>query len=141
MAPDEPDPAWRDLADNGQPNGDLTPLQEGVALALAAGNTLEQTAQTTGAGVRTITRWMAEIPGMARRVTELRSAMTSQALGRLSIGMSKAADTLTGLLDEEIPPTVRLAAARTILETALKIRESTELSDRISALEEGRHKP
>jgi hypothetical protein len=39
------------------------------------------------------------------------------------------------LLKESTPPAVRLGAARAVLEQSLKMREMTELTDRVAALE------
>jgi hypothetical protein len=81
-------------AANGRGKRALTPKQEAAALALAAGDTEDVAARESGAGARTIRTWLREQPAFARRIQELRSEMTSQALGRLVESMRSAADTL-----------------------------------------------
>jgi hypothetical protein len=126
---DRPEPAA-----NGRESDPLTPRQEAAALALAAGLTIDQAAKKSGAGGRTIRTWLHDQPAFPRRVTELRAEMTSLALGRLVDGMGLAADTLRALLKAK-SETVKLGAARAMLELGVKLRESVELVQRIADLE------
>ena len=124
---------------NGLQNGIfLSPKQEAAALALAAGSTLDEAAQKSGAGVTTIKRWLHEQPNLRRRVNELRSELTSRALGRLVDGMVSAADTLGFLCRKGKSEMVRLSAARAIIELGSRLRENVELEERIAVLEQGR---
>jgi hypothetical protein len=50
--------------------------------------------------------------------------------------MTEAIKTLLMLLATSIPHAVRLGAARSILEIAVKLREVTDLEERLAALEE-----
>lgn len=118
--------------------GPLTPKQEAAALALAAGRTQDEAADESGAGTRTIKTWIATQPAFVRRITDLRGDMTARALGRLVDNMTSAADTLGFLCRKGKSETVRLGAARAILELGTKLRETIELSDRIDDLEAGR---
>jgi hypothetical protein len=124
-------------ADNGRENGPLTPKQEAAALALAAGATRAEAAGAARCGERTIRTWQAERPEFARRVAELRAEMSARACGRLADGMAAAADALRALLKAR-SETVRLGAARALLELGVKLRESVELEERVRALEEER---
>jgi hypothetical protein len=49
--------------------------------------------------------------------------------------MASAADTLASLSQEAASESVRLSAARAVLELGTKLRESIELEERIAALE------
>ncbi len=118
----------------------LSPKQEAAALALAAGLPLRVAAKQSGAGERTIKTWTATTPAFNRRVAELRADMTSRALGRLADGMAGAADTLGYLSRKGKSETVRLGAARAILELGTKLREAVEMEARIAALEAGRRR-
>ena len=73
-------------------------------------------------------------PAFRRRVVELRADMVARSLGRLADGMADAADTLRALLRAE-GESVRLGAARALLELGTKLRESVELEERLAALE------
>jgi hypothetical protein len=122
---------------NGRASGELSPKQEAAALALAAGLTIEAAAKAAKAGGRTVRTWLATVPAFPRRVAELRAEMTQRALGRLIEGMTSAADTLGYLARKAKAETVRLGAARAVLELGVKLRETVELAERIAALERG----
>jgi len=124
-------------APDGPGFGELTPKQEAAALALAAGHPLRVAAKQSGAGERTIKTWSATVPAFGRRIAELRAEMTGRALGRLADGMAGAADTLGFLSRKGKSETVRLGAARAVLELGNKLREAVELEARIAALEAG----
>jgi DNA-binding NarL/FixJ family response regulator len=55
------------MARNGTENGTLTAKQEAVAVALATGRTIKETAVNCNAGERTIKRWLAEQPNCVPR--------------------------------------------------------------------------
>jgi hypothetical protein len=118
------------MAEIGRRKGDAALL-----LALAAGQTVRDAARSAGIGERTATRRVADLD-FRRRVAELRAEMVSRALGKLADGMADAADTLRQLLRGR--DSVRLSAARALLELGNKLRESVELEQRIKALEEAR---
>jgi hypothetical protein len=117
----------------GLPNGALSPKQESIALILAGGTALRVACRKDGVGETTVKRWLKD-PVFVHRVTELRSEMTNRALGRLCDGMALAADALRKLLSAE-SESVRLGAARAVLELGTKLRESVELEQRVTALE------
>ena len=122
-------------ARNGPRNRALSPKQEAAALALAAGRTQNEAARKCGAGERTIKTWVATQPAFTRRIRELRAEMTARALGRLVDNMVSAADTLGYLSRKGKSESVRLAAARAVLELGSRLRETVELEERIAALE------
>jgi hypothetical protein len=122
------------LALNGTENPTLTPKQEAAALSIASGQTILEASRHSGAGERTIKTWSATDARFSERVSELRARMTEQALGRLTEGMTKAAITLQRLLDAK-GENIRLGAARTILELALRLQENSDFQRRIAALE------
>jgi hypothetical protein len=116
------------MAEIGRRKGDAALL-----LALAAGQTIRDAARSSGLGERTATRRVADA-SFRRRVTELRAEMIGQALGKMADGMTEAADTLRRLLSAEAE-SVRLGAARSLLELTVKLRESVELEQRLAVLE------
>lgn len=118
------------MADNGhRKKGDAALL-----LALASGQTVRDAAQAAGIGERTATRRVAD-PFFRRRVAELRAEMIGRALGQLADGMTEAAGTLRKLLAAD-GESVRLGAARSILELGNKLREAVELEERLATLEQ-----
>jgi hypothetical protein len=116
------------VAHRGRRNAD-----EALALAVASGQTLRDAAAATGIGERTATRRCAD-PAFRRRVAELRGSMVQLALGRMADGMAEAADKPRQLLAAD-SESVRLGAARALLELGVKLRESVELAERLDALE------
>jgi hypothetical protein len=116
------------VAGSGRKNAD-----EALALALATGQTLRAGAEAAGVAERTAARRWAD-PAFRRRVAELRGDLVGLALGKLADGMGDAAAKLRGLLDAE-SESVRLGAARALLELGVKLRQSVELEQRLQALE------
>jgi hypothetical protein len=116
------------VAHRGRRNAD-----EALALAVATGQTLRDAADAVGIGERTASRRWADA-GFRRRVAHLRAEMVQRAMGKMADGMAEAADTLRQLLKAEAE-SVRLGAARSILELGNKLRETVELADRIGELE------
>jgi hypothetical protein len=117
------------MAENGRRKGDAA-----LVLALAGGQTVRDAARTAGVGERTATRRWAD-PEFRQRVTCLRAEMVAQAAGQLADGMAEAATTLRRLLTAEAE-SVRLSAARSILEIGTRLRETVELEARLQAIEE-----
>ena len=128
--------ADNEMIPNDTKNRALSPAQEAVALGVASGLSLAASARKAKVGVPTAKTWSSTLPAFRRRVRELRAEMTSQALGRLVDGMSSAADTLGYLSRKGKSETVRLSAARAVLELANKTRENVELEERLQALEQ-----
>jgi hypothetical protein len=116
------------VAGSGRRNAD-----EALALALASGQTLRAGAAAAGVAERTATRRWAD-PAFRRRVGELRGELVGRALGRMADGMADAADVLRQLLAAQ-SESVRLGAARALLELGVRLRESVELESRLVELE------
>jgi len=104
-----------------------------IAVLLASGQSVTAVAEQSGVSRRTIYRRL-EQPEFRTRVRELRSEMVDQAAGYLSRTAVKAVRTMESLLDSD-SDTVRLGAARSILETGMKLRESAEFAERLAEVE------
>jgi len=109
-----------------------------LALQLAAGRTVVEAALSAGISERTAYRRL-EDSIFRRRVSTLRGEMVGRATGRLADESSKAVATLAALLSAE-SESVRLGAARSILELGTKLREATEIEQRLTALEDNSDK-
>ena len=105
-----------------------------LALALSAGATTATAAEEAGVSQRTAQRKLAD-PEFRRQVAQLRAELMSRALDHMTKNMTRAADVLAGLLDEQ-NPAMRLRAARSLLTLGLRLRDSIDLNDRIRDLEE-----
>jgi hypothetical protein len=107
-----------------------------LALAFAAGKTLAEAAQAAGVSERTASRRRTD-PAFADFVGELRREMARRAVGKLADSMAEAAEVLRRLLAAR-SETVRLGAARSILELGSHLRQIEETDDldaRLRALE------
>ena len=102
---------------------------------LAAGNSHEKTAAAVGCCTQTITRRLRD-PKFRAALDDARRQLFDNAFGRVTAASQVAASTLISLLGRETPPAVRLGAARTLLESTCRFRETHELEERLRALEE-----
>src|SRR5687767_9697215 len=93
----------------------------GLVVALACGATVEAAAKAAGVSESTVHRRLRE-PTFRQRVVEARDEMVSRSVARLSATSTLAADTLRGLLAAR-SETVRLGAARAVLELGSRLRE------------------
>jgi hypothetical protein len=104
-----------------------------LIIAIAEGNNLSDSARLAGVSLRTATRRVAD-PEFCKRVAAARDQIFREVVGKLVSAATKAVDTLEDLLASG-SPTVKLGAARAILELGPRIREQTEMEARIAALE------
>jgi hypothetical protein len=117
------------MAGNGRRKGD-----DALVLALASGQTVRDAACAAGVGERTATRRWAD-PDFRRRVARRRAELAARAAGQLADGMAEAALTLRRLLAADAE-SVRLAAARSILEVGHRLRDAVEVEERLREVEE-----
>jgi hypothetical protein len=103
-----------------------------LALALASGTSVPDTAKQFGVSRRTVERCLAD-PAFRRLVAGYRDELIAAALGRMAEKMTRAADTVAGLLDEK-DPAIRLRAARALLSLGTRLRASVDLADQIHEL-------
>jgi transposase-like protein len=108
--------------------------REAAALALAIGKNVKAAARASHVGERTLHRWLGD-EDFQRRVTQVRAELFGCAVGKLARLAGKAADALAKLLRSE-SDSVRLQAARTILESGNRLREAVEVEQRLAAVEE-----
>jgi hypothetical protein len=114
----------------------LRAKQELAAVALARGATAEEAAQQAGCSLRSVRRWNAEDGAFRRRVAAMRREVTERALGLLCEGMTASAAVLRSLALNARSESVKLGAARAVVELGVKLRESDELAERVALLEE-----
>jgi hypothetical protein len=105
-----------------------------LILALACGATPENAAQRAGFGLRTVYRRLAE-PAFRAQVNQLRAEMARRLAGMLTAAGMGAIKTFTTLQESAVSESVRLGAARAIMEWGCKMRESVELMERMAAVE------
>lgn len=114
----------------------LRPRDEALALALARGFSVAQAAALSGVSVRTAYRRL-EDQAFSDRVDGLRSEIVARTCHRLSDASLESVRVLRRLLRQDSGATdaVRLAAAKVLLELALKYRSTADLEGRLDNLE------
>jgi transposase len=124
----ENDAGRQEVAGNDSRKGDLV-----LMTALASGASIKDAAKMAGIGERTAHRRLSE-PEFQQRIAELRMQLLSEAVGRLTDATTEAAETMRSLLQSK-SGSVRLSAARAIMEYAPKLREAVELERRMAQIE------
>jgi hypothetical protein len=110
-------------------------VDEALLLALACGASAEAAAQKAGVGVCTVYRRLKE-PGFKQRLGALRTEMVQRSAAMLTAAALEAIKTLLVLQQPSIPASVRLGAARSVIEMGMKLRESADIEERVAALEQ-----
>ena len=108
-----------------------------LAVLVGSGRSVKTAADTLGIAERTAYRY-AESNEFRARVSSLRSAIASEAVGRLTSAASTAVDTLLELTAREHEPKTRLDACKLILVNLLPLSEHCELRQRLDSLEQTR---
>jgi hypothetical protein len=103
--------------------------------AIARGETLKRACVAVGVSERTGGRRWADA-SFRKRIEERRSQLLQAAGGRLVSCLNDAIDHLHGVVMEGDDPRLRLAAAKAVVELALKHRTVVEIESRLDALEQ-----
>ena len=114
-------------------NGKMSAKQESAAALLALGRSVRHAAQEVGIAERTLSGWKHQETFKAR-VQDLRQELFSRTVGMLA-GISVQAARTLGRLLRGADAKVQLGAARIVLEAGPRLRELTEIIDRLEALE------
>ncbi|MCY2991310.1 MAG: IS630 transposase-related protein [Planctomycetota bacterium] len=113
--------------------GSRKKAESAFVAAIVTGGTVADAAKTARIGERTAYAWLKR-GDVRSEITEARGRMVSQACGRLSDACTAAADTLRALLLAE-SETVRLGAARSLLEMTVSLRREVDFAERVAAIE------
>jgi hypothetical protein len=108
---------------------------QAVLTALACGATVEAAARQAGVSAATIHRRLKD-SAFTRRLQRLRFDMVQRTAGALTAAATEAVRTLLELMKASSPHASRLGASKAVLEIGMKVRETAELEERLSALEE-----
>ncbi|MFL5330040.1 MAG: hypothetical protein ACJ8C4_14135 [Gemmataceae bacterium] len=106
-----------------------------LLLAMACGATVEQAARQAGLSDRTIYRRLKD-PEFRKELQAVRDDMVRRSAGMLTAAAGEAVKTLAALMSSGVPPATRLGAARAVLEIGIKVREVSELAERVANLED-----
>ena len=109
--------------------------QEAALAALLRESTVERAAGAAGVADSTLRRWLA-LPDFRRRYAEARQRIVDAAVLDLQRGCADAVRALVEIVaNSEQPPSVRVSAARAILDSSFKGAELINLAERVTALE------
>lgn len=113
---------------------ELSPKQHKAISGLLVAPTIKEAAELAGCGERTLRGWLDE-PTFQAAYQAARRQAVGQAIAQLQQMSSIAVGTLLDLM-AFASPAVRLSAARTVLELAIKSVELDDIQARLAALEE-----
>jgi len=113
--------------------GDRKTAEATLLAALAGGSTVQEAARAAGVSEATAYRRLRE-PAFCQALAAARADLIKRATGKLAAACAAAAATLARLLQAD-SESVQLGAARSIMELAVRMRETEELEARVAALE------
>jgi hypothetical protein len=117
------------MAHRGRKNAD-----EVFLATIACGATVESAASKAGISRRTAHRRLLD-PQAQKQLAELRAETVRRCCALLTAASLEAVKTLLDLQHPQTLPGVRLGAAKAIIELGTRLREQTEMAERIAALE------
>jgi|SRR6516165_3783218 hypothetical protein len=112
-----------------------SPVETTLLMALACGSSVETAAHKAGVSKRTVYRHL-EKPDFCQQLKDHRFEMLHRATSMLGAASMESVKTLLSLTERTYPPAVRLGAAKAVLDLGLKLREATDLEERMSKIEE-----
>jgi len=122
-------------------NGSLSPRQSQFVIALLTAPTIAHACKAAGVPERTAFKWLAD-PIFVDAYRGAKRDALGHATGRLAVLADAAVATLQAILvDVTAPAAVRLAAAKVVLDAALKVADLDDTQARIAALEQAAEGP
>jgi hypothetical protein len=113
---------------------------EALAVLLAGGEDVKAAAPKVGLSERQAHRYTRR-PDFRARVDAIRGELVERAMGELVASLTAATATLKKLAESAESEQVRLAASKSIIEGAARMRESVELERRVRELEAAAGRP
>ncbi len=120
---------------NSNHDDELEPKKESAALCVAMGGRLAEAAAMAGVSHQTVKVWSMGAE-FKRRVSQLRAEMTDRALGVLADNAASAALKIASIALNSTSERTQLRAAVKVLELLIRVRELTELEERVTLLEQ-----
>src|ERR1700722_5849537 len=106
-----------------------------LLLALACGATAETAARQAGVSESTVRRRLKD-KGFVQKLHKLRAEMHLRVADQLTAASTEGVRTMVQLMKETNSGTVRLGAARSVVELSTKVRETADLAVRLAELEQ-----
>ena len=113
----------------------ITQNQEKAIAALLKFPSIPEAAKSVGIADRTLFRWLKN-EDFQEDYRKAKREVIDHAISQVQTVISSAVQTLKDIMiNNEAPPSARVSAARTIIETGIKTIEIQDLDDRITKLE------
>lgn len=109
-------------------------VRERAILALRSEPTITGAARRSGVNEKTLRRWMVE-DEFKRVLAEARGAMFQTGINRVQALTTVAIDTLAELMGRQMPPNVRLGAARTVAELGIHQNDADTILRKLDEME------
>jgi hypothetical protein len=106
-----------------------------LLLALACGATAEAAARQAGVSESTVRRRLKE-PAFVAKLNKTRAEMHLRVADQLTAASTEGVRTMVQLMKETNSGSVRLGAARSVVELSTKVRETADLAIRLTELEQ-----
>ena len=111
---------------------------EPIAVLVAGGSSIKAASATAGCSLQTAYN-LSATSEFRQRVSEIRTQLTTETVGKLTSAATQAVDTLMELLTAEHEANIRLNASKAILTHLGPLSEHGELRQRISDIESRAH--
>ena len=111
------------------------PLDERAIVELLSGRSFTAAARKAGINERTLRKWASEDDDFKAELRAAQTALFEAGMSRVLGMTTRAVDTLADLLDQGQPPTVRLGAARSILELGVHKHDADDIEKRLGEIE------
>jgi hypothetical protein len=106
-----------------------------ILLALACGATAEAAARQAGVSESTVRRRLKD-PRFVQKLHKMRADMHLRVADQLTAASTEGVRTMVLLMKETNSGSVRLGAARSVVELSTKVRETADLAVRLAELEQ-----
>lgn len=109
--------------------------REGAITALVANPSIKAAAAACGISEKTLHQWLND-PAFAAELKKAQDATTKAAMRRVVVSVNAAVSVLEEIMhDITVSPAARVSAARTLLDSALRVYETQDIEDRMAAIE------
>jgi hypothetical protein len=125
------------MATSGNPIEKLTPDQVQAVAALLSSKDIKTAAAKSGCGETTLHRWLREDADFKAALQAAEAELIDQAVRMLAGGAGDAIGVLVAIMNnKKVNHGVRVRAAKVVIDQLVKLREYSELEERIAALED-----
>ena len=116
-------------------NSDLSARQIKALPVFASTSNYDEACKQVGISRNCFYEWLKQ-PAFKAELNRMRDEMVSDAVAQLKMNSTKAAMTLSDLMDRTESPAVQRAAANDVLNHVMKFKEILEIETRLAALEQ-----